>query len=406
MANLGGLARGALAGIRVVDLTQFLSGPFCTMLLADLGADVIKVEKPAGDDFRRESPLVNGQSMPFLMVNRNKRSLGVNLRKPEGVEAVRSLISTADVVVENLRPGALDGIGLGYEALHAEFPGLIYCSITGYGQSGPYASRRGFDLVAQGMSGIMSVTGHPDTPPAKAGVPITDLNAGLFAAFGILTAYIHRQRTGQGQLVDSSLMEAGIAYTVWESAVYFATGQVPGPLGSAHRLSAPYQALRTSDGYINVGGANQSNWERICRVLGREELLTDPRFLDGASRRRNYQVLAAELEQTLAARTSQQWLAAFNEAGVPAGPIYDLSQMYNDPHVAAREMAIGVEHPLAGGVRNIGFMPKLSGTPGTARRPPPLLGQHNAEVLREIGYTDDQIAALANSGVIHASVSY
>ena len=263
-----------LGGVVVLDCTQIMAGPFCTLLLADMGADVIKVEKPeGGDDNRRMGPpFIAGRSAAFLAINRNKRSLALDLRSEKGREVFLRLVEQADVVVENFRPGAMERLGLGYRQLGEIKPSLIYCSISGFGQTGPYRERGGFDLVTQGMSGLMSVTGTPGAPPVKVGVPITDLTAGMYGAYGILSAYIHRLRTGEGQMVDTSLLEAGIAYTFWESAVYFATGEIPGPLGSAHRLTAPYQAIRTKDGYINIGAATQSTWEGLCRAIGREEL--------------------------------------------------------------------------------------------------------------------------------------
>ena len=252
-----------LEGVVVLDCTQVMAGPFCTLLLADMGADVIKVERPdGGDDSRRMGPpFIEGRAAAFLAINRNKRSLALNLRSSEGKDVLKRLAKRADVMVENYRPGALERLGLGYRDISSINPSIVYCSISGFGQTGPYRERGGFDLVAQGMSGLMSVTGTPDGPPAKVGVPITDLTAGMYAAYGILSAYVHRLRTGEGQWVDTSLLEAGMAYTFWESSVYFATGQIPGPLGSAHRLSAPYQALRTRDGYLTLGAATQSTWE-------------------------------------------------------------------------------------------------------------------------------------------------
>ena len=319
-------AQMPLDGVVVLDCSQVMAGPFCTLLLADMGADVIKVEKPSGGDDSRGMgpPFIGGWSAAFLAVNRNKRSLVLDLRQPEGREVFKSMAVKADVLVENFRPGTMDRLGLGHEVVMGLNPGLVYCSISGYGQTGPYSRRGGFDLVAQGMSGIMSVTGTPGSPPIKVGVPITDLTAGMYAAYGILNAYIHRLRTGQGQLVDTSLMEAGIAYTFWESSVYFATGEVPGPLGSAHRLSAPYQALRTTDGYINVGAANQSTWEGLCKALGREDLPADPRFITIGDRKAREGELAAILEESFSQENTAHWMELLEGAGVPCGPIYDM----------------------------------------------------------------------------------
>jgi crotonobetainyl-CoA:carnitine CoA-transferase CaiB-like acyl-CoA transferase len=277
-------------------------------------------------------------------------------------------------------------------------PGL--CSISGFGRTGPYRERGGFDLVAQGMSGLMSVTGHPGQPPVKVGVPIADLNAGMYAAYGVLCAYIHRLRTGMGQLVDTSLFEAGIAYAIWESATYFATGQAPKPMGSAHRLSAPYQAFPTADGYLTVGGANQSTWEKLCGALGREDLARDPRFRENASRTVRAAELADELGRIFATRPTAEWLSQLDAAGVPAGPLHDIPAVYADPQARARGMMVEIDHPTAGRVRNIGIPVKLSGTPGAVRRSAPTLGQHTDEVLREAGFPEGEIAQLRRSGAV------
>jgi crotonobetainyl-CoA:carnitine CoA-transferase CaiB-like acyl-CoA transferase len=391
-----------LDGVKILDLTQIMAGPFCTMLLADMGADVVKVEKPGGgDDTRRMGPpFINGESAAFLGINRNKRSVVVDLKAEEGVELVKRMVKDSDVFVQNFRPGSLERMGLGYEQLKEINPALVYCTISGFGTTGPYARRAGFDLVTQGMSGLMSINGHPGGPPAKIGVPITDLNAGIFAAYGILTAYIHRLKTGEGQHVDTSLMESGIACTFWESAMYFATGNIPGPLGSAHRLTAPYQAFATSDGYINIGAANQSNWERLCRAIDRDELIDDSRFLQPSDRMDNLDDLTATLDATFASKCSQDWLNALAEAGVPAGPIYNMEDVYADPQVQARDMMVEMDHPTAGRVKNIGVAVKLSDTPGSVRSPSPLLGQHTDDVLSDMGCSEDEIARLRDAGAI------
>ena len=379
-----------------------MAGPYCTMMLADMGADVVKVEKPnGGDDTRRMGPpFINGESAAFLGINRNKRSIVIDLRSDQGRVLAQKMARQSDVLVQNFRPGSLDRMGLGYEQVRGINPSIVYCTISGYGTTGPYSQRGGFDLVAQGMSGLMSVTGHPDSPPTKVGVPICDLNAGMFAAIGILIAYINRLRTGEGQHVDTSLLEAGIAYTFWESAMYFATGEVPEPNGSAHRLTAPYQAFETSDGYINLGAANQANWERTCAAIGREELVSDPRFVEPKDRMNNVEALVATLETTFSQRTSDHWLSVLAAAGVPAGPIYDLADVYSDPQVLAREMVVDSEHPVAGPIRNIGIPIKLSETPGRFRRPAPGLGEHTDEVLTELGYDDSDIEALRTDGIV------
>jgi crotonobetainyl-CoA:carnitine CoA-transferase CaiB-like acyl-CoA transferase len=385
----------ALDGMRVLEITQVMSGPFCGLLLADLGADVIKVEKPDGDDSRRMAPpTINGESAAFMTINRNKRGLGLNLKSEEGREIFKRLAARADVLIENFRPGTMAVLGLGYEDLSALNPALIYCSISGFGQTGPYSERGGFDLVAQAMSGLMSITGHPDQPPVKVGVPIADLNAGLYACYAVLAAYIHRLKTGQGQRIDTSLLEAGLAYTFWESAIFFATGENPPPMGSAHRLLAPYQALRASDGYLTVGAGNQRNWEQLCRVIGREDLSSDSRFATNGDRTRHQRELAETLEAVFATRSVAEWLAALERAGVPAGPVYNIEQVYRDPQVQAREMVVSVEHPKAGPTKNIGMPVKLSATPGQIRRPAPTLGEHTDEILRELGISHQSIQTL------------
>ncbi len=392
----------SLQGLVVLDCTQIMAGPFCTLLLADMGADVIKVERPdGGDETRKTGPLLsNGWSAGFLAINRNKRGIALNLQTQGGTSVFKKLVEQADVVVENFRPGTMQRLGLGYEELKELKPSLIYCSISGFGQTGPYKDRGGFDLIAQGMSGLMSVTGIPDGPPVKVGVPITDLTAGMYGAYGILNAYIHRLRTGEGQLVDMSLMEAGIAYTFWESSVYFATGEVPGPLGSAHRLSAPYQALKTKDGYITMGAASQSLWERMCHVLGLEGLVSDPRYAARGDRKSNEVELAAVLEETLQQETTEHWLEQLEAAGVPAGPLNNLHQMYSDPQVQARNMMVEFEDPELGTIKNIGIPVKLSATPGKIRRRAPGLGEHTLEILLQAGYTREQIEEMAAADIV------
>ena len=393
-----------LAGMVVLDLTQIMAGPVCTMLLADMGADVIKIERPnGGDDTRRMGPpFASGWAAGFLALNRNKRSLALNLQDDRGCQVFRRLLETADVVVENFRPGVMERLGLGYAELVQERPSLVYCSISGFGGTGPYRNRGGFDLVAQGMSGLMSITGFPDSPPAKVGVPITDISAGTLAAYGILCAYIHALKTGQGQTVDTSLLEAGIAYTIWESALYFAEGEIPGPLGSAHRVSAPYQALRTADGYINIGAATQATWEQFCRALGLENLIEDPKFKIPGDRKARESELAELLESTLSRESTAYWLELLDKAGVVAGPSYNMEQVYHDPQVQAREMLIDLDDPELGVLHNIGIPVKLSATPGRIRRRAPALGEHSVEVLQAAGFSEADVAELVKAGVVLA----
>ena len=396
---------GPLSGMVTLDLTQILAGPMCTMVLADMGADVVKIEKPnGGDDNRRMGPpFIKDWSAGFLAVNRNKRSLALDLRNDAGRSVFRRLVEDADVVVENFRPGVMERLGLGYAELAAIKPSLVYCTISGFGSTGPARNRGGFDLVAQGVSGLMSITGHPDSPPAKVGVPVTDLTAGLFAANGIMAAYINALKTGQGQMVDTSLMEAGVAYTVWESSVYFAEGEIPGPLGSAHRVSAPYQALRTRDGYLNLGAATQPTWEQLCRAIGREDLMEDERFRAPWDRKAREEELAALLEETFSTEDTEHWLKLLDDAGVVAGPIYNMEQVYRDPQVLAREMLVDTEDPELGTIHNIGVPVKLSATPGSIRRRAPALGEHSGEILLEHGFTQGEVDELLNAGVILAN---
>ena len=386
----------------VLDLTQILAGPMCTMVLADMGADVIKIEKPqGGDDNRRMGPpFVKDWSAGFLAVNRNKRSLALDLRSEEGRGVFRRLVEDADAVVENFRPGVMERFGLGFDALTSLKPRLVYCTISGFGSTGPARNRGGFDLVAQGVSGLMSITGHPDMPPAKVGVPITDLTAGSYGANGVMAAYIHALKTGQGQMVDTSLMEAGVAYTVWESSVYFAEGEIPGPLGSAHRVSAPYQALRTRDGYLNLGAATQPTWEQLCRAIGREDLMDDDRFRNPWDRKARERELADLLEETFSTQDTEQWLELLDNAGVVAGPIYNMEQVYRDPQVLAREMLVDTEDPELGTIHNIGVPVKLSATPGRIRRRAPALGEHSREILLEHGFSQEEVDNLLEDGVV------
>ena len=390
----------ALEGVRVLDCSQILAGPFCSMLLADMGADVIKIEKPnGGDDTRRMGPpFIDTESAAFLAMNRNKRSIVLNFKEQSGVQAMKTLVKDADIVIENYRTGTMARLGLGYEDLKNINPGIIYCSISGFGRTGPYANRGGFDLVAQGMSGLMSITGVPNSPPVKVGVPIADMNAGMFATYGILTAYINKLRTKKGQYLEISLLEAAITYTVWESAGYFATGDIAEPLGSSHRNSAPYQALKTKDGHINVGAPNQSNWERFADAIQRSDLIARNDFKDNASRLVNRESLEAELELTLKTKNSSDWLEVLEKSGVPAGPILNISEVWNDPQVEARNMKVTLDHPTAGKITNIGLAAKLYGTPGRITNPAPLLGEHTREILMDAGYSKENIEDLVASG--------
>ena len=393
---------GPLKGIKVVELAQIMAGPTCGMLLADMGADVIKVEKlPGGDDTRSYSqPSINGESAAFMMLNRNKLGIAVNLKVEGGLEVVKRLLADADVVTENYRVGTLEKLGLGYDVLKELNPRLIYCAVSGYGRTGPYAGKGGFDLIAQGFSGLMSVTGHPGGEPVKSGSPIADINAGILAALGIVSALFCRAQSGKGQMVETSLMEAAIQQTYWQSAIYLATGVNPEPSGSGHILTAPYQAFPTKDGWINIGGANQANWERIATVIGLPKLIADPRFKTNADRMAHKQELAELIAARTKTRSSADWILNLEASGVPVGPINKIGEMLADPQVEAREMVVEVKHPKAGKVKALGLPIKFSDTPGAVRSAAPLLGQHTRVVLMSLGYSEKEIKALEKSGAV------
>ncbi len=394
---------GPLKGVKVVELAHIMAGPVCGLMLADMGADVIKVEKvPGGDDTRRSVPPdIDGESAAFMMMNRNKRGIAVNLKEEGGREVLRRLLREADVVIENYRRGTMEKLGLGYDALKKINPGLIYAEISGFGRTGPYADRGGFDLIAQGMSGLMSITGEgPGRPPVKVGAPVSDITAGILGAMGVLAAYTHKLKTGEGQRVDTSLFEAAITHTYWQSAIAFATGRPPGPMGSAHPLNAPYQALRTKDGWVNIGAANQANWLRLLEVLEAAELAEDERFKENAGRMAHLAELSEALEEHMITRSTDEWLAKFEQAGLPAGPVLNIAEMHRDPQTLAREMVTEARHARLGPVKTVGLPVKFSGTPGNVATGAPLYGQHTSEVLSEYGYNADEIEALAASGAI------
>ena len=396
--------QGPLAGVRVLELTQIMAGPACGIMLADLGADVIKVEKlPGGDDARGyREPRVNGVSAPFLMMNRNKRGIALDLKRPEGRAILLRLVRTADVLVENFRRDTMAKLGLSYEVLAAANEALVYCALTGFGRDGPEADKGGFALVAQGFAGLMAITGEPGQPPVKTGNPVSDINAGILAALGVVAAYAHRLKTGRGQLVDTSLFEAALQQTYWHAASFFATGQSPAPTGSAHLLTAPYQAFHASDGYINIGGANQANWERIADVLGHPEWRIDPRFATNSARMAHREELAALMNGVLGGRTRAEWIAALDAAGVPAGPVHSLGEALTHPQTRARGMVVDLVHPDAGPTRVIGCPLHFSRTPAAITRPAPRLGEHSREVLRESGYADAEIDGFVAAGVVAA----
>ena len=391
-----------LSGVNILDLSQIMAGPYCSLLLADMGANVIKVEKPnGGDDTRRMGPpFINGESAAFLGVNRNKRSIVIDFKNPDGVKLIKQLSKKCDVLIQNFRPGTLQKMGMGYEDIKAENPSIIYCTISGFGSTGPYKDRAGFDLVTQGMSGLMSITGHPDNPPAKVGVPIADLNTGMFALSAIEAAYINLLKNNKGQYIEVSLLESALAYTVWESTGYFFNNEISEPLGSAHRVSAPYQALKTKDGFLNVAAPNQSNWERLCDAIDRKDLKSNKKFIDNTERMKNIKDLEKELERTFMKKNRSEWIEILDEAGVPCGPINKINEVWDDPQIKYRKMRVKTSHPKTGEVDNIGVVSKFLENPSSVRSPAPTLGEHTEKVLEDFGYDKNKIKELFSKKAI------
>jgi len=384
----------------VLDTTQVMAGPYCAMLLADMGARVIKVEPPSGDSTRSMAGARGNDSPAFNAVNRGKQGIVLDLNHEKGRAVFTRLARMSDILVENYRPGVMAKLGIDYDTLRTENPRLIYASISGHGQSGPWASKGGFDLIAQGLSGVMSVTGAAGGAPVKAGIPLTDLGAGLFALVGILAALHHRSKTGEGQHVDTSLVDAGLALSVWEVTDYFASGQVPGPLGSAHRMTAPYQAFKCADGYITIGAANDRNFARLARILGHHDWITDARFAADHQRVAHRDELAAMIEAVTSKQPMAFWMAELEKAGVPCGPILDYEDALTTPQAIAREMTVDVDHPTLGKLRTLGTPIKMSATPLNPRRRGPMLGEHTDDVLSAAGYSGDEIEQLRYSGAI------
>ena len=392
---------GILKGLTVLDCSQILAGPFCSMILADMGARVIKIEKPnGGDDIRKWGPFKNGESVGFMNLNRNKESIVIDFKNDDGIETMKSLVKKSDVIIENYRTGTMEKLGLGYEDLKKINDKIIYCSISGFGRTGPYAQRAGFDLVAQGMSGLMSITGHPDNPPAKVGVPIADLNTGMYALSAIEAAYINLLKNNEGQYIEVSLLESALAYTVWESTGYFHNEEIAEPLGSAHRVSAPYQALKTKDGYLNVAAPNQRNWERLCEAIDRNDLQENKNFIDNTNRMKNLRDLETELEKTFMKKNRNQWIEILDNAGVPCGPINNINEVWEDPQIKYRNMRIKTEHPKIGEVDNIGVVAKFLEKPSSIRTPSPLLGEHTKNVLIDFGFSEEKIKNLFDNKAI------
>ena len=394
---------GPIAGVRVLELAQIMAGPACGLMLADLGAEVIKIEKTAGGDDTRKflPPDINGESAAFMMMNRNKKGLALNLKEQEGINIFKKMVEQSDVVIENFRKGTLEKLGIGYEDLKKINPKIILCEISGYGRTGPYADKGGFDLVAQGMSGLMSITGEStDKPPMKVGAPLTDITAGILGATGVLAALINRDKTGKGQRVDTSLYEAGIVHTYWQSAIAGATGKSPGPLGSAHPLTAPYQAFKTKDNWITIGASNQNNWMNLLNAIERVDLQEDDRFKDNNSRMKNLEALAPILQEELLKKTSNEWIKIFDEKGLPCGPINSITEMHNDPHTLDRKMVIEVDNKKAGKSKAIGMPIKFSDTNANTEIGAPNFGQHTDEILIQFGYSAEQIKDYKDKGIV------
>ncbi|HET8748518.1 MAG TPA: CoA transferase [Ramlibacter sp.] len=394
-----------LAGVRVLDISQVMAGPYACMLLGDLGADVIKIEPPGTGDQTRGSmgfKMKGADSLGFLNMNRNKRSVTLDLKTGAGKEALKTLARDADILVENYRPGALRRLGLGYEVLKEINPRLVYTSISGFGQTGPWADRPGFDLMAQAMSGVMSVTGYPDSPPVKAGVPVADIGCALFAIYATLAAYIGAKNTGQGQYIDAALFDTAMAFSVWDTCDWWGTGKPPQPLGTSNKMTAPYQAMACADGHFVMGANNQKLWVQLCQLMGREELLQDPRFTNIAQRLAHRAELQEELERTFRTQGKDYWVETLLANGIPAGPILSYPEAFGSDHAKERRMRMEIDHPVEGKVPNIGFAVKLTGTPQQVRRHPPLLGEHTEEVLAEAGLSSERIAQLRAEGAFGA----
>ena len=390
-----------LMGVKVLDVSQVMAGPYSCMLLADMGADVIKVEPPGNGDQTRGAmgfKMKGPDSMGFLNMNRNKRSIAINLKSEAGKAILFKLVKEADILVENYRPGVMKRLGVGYEVMSKINPALVYVSISGFGQSGPWAMRPGFDLMAQAMSGIMSVTGNGDGKPVKAGVPVADIGCALFATYAALSAYIGAKNTGQGQYIDASLFDSALAFSIWDTSEYWGTGNPPVALGTANRMTAPYQAVKAKDGYFVMGATNNKLWQLLCGILERPDLLQKVEYQTIAGRLGQREQLIQELENSFALKSADEWIDLLLEHGIPAGPILDYPQAFESEHGRHRQMRIEIDHPLEGKVPNIGFAVKMQGTPQEVRRHPPLLGEHTQEVLMQAGFTPDEIKALEEQG--------
>jgi len=393
-----------LEGIRVLDLTNVMAGPYCTMVLGDLGAEIIKLESLEGDSTRNFEPKVHDESYCFAVLNRNKKSIAVDMKAPAGKEIVMKLAARCDIAIENFRPGVVKKLGIAYDDLRQVNPAIIYASMSGFGQTGPYGRKGGFDIIAQGMSGIMMMTGHPGGRPAKVGIAMNDIACGVTTLYGILGALIGKLRHGQGQYLETSLLEAGLAWSIWEFGAYFGGGEQPTATGTRHRRSAPYQAFRSQDGYVTVGASGDKLWRAfVTQVVGQPQWLEDPRFERNPLRVKNADALQELIEAVFSTRPTAHWVEKLDAAGVPGGPVYTFDQTLADPQVQHRRMVYDIDHPKIGPMKTLGLPLKSSGELTSIRKPAPLHGQHTEEVLRDAGYSDAQVRGLIAQGVVRAA---
>jgi crotonobetainyl-CoA:carnitine CoA-transferase CaiB-like acyl-CoA transferase len=392
-----------LEGVNVLDLTNLMAGPYCSMVLGDMGAEVIKIENfPEGDASRRFDPKINDESYCFAVLNRNKKSLALDMKDPRGKEIFNKLAAKADIITENFRPGVIKKLGIDYDSVRQFNSGVVYASMSGFGQTGPYGKKGGFDIIAQGMSGIMMMTGYPGGRPAKVGIAMNDIASGVTALYGILGAYIGKLRTGKGQYLETSLLEAGLAWTPWEFGAYFGAGELPTATGTRHRRSAPYQAYKTRDAYVTVGASNDKLWNNFCTIVcAKPEWLTDPRFATAPSRLKNIDALEQEIEAVLTTQPTAHWVEKLDAAEVPGGPVFGYGEIMQDAHIKARNMVVDMDHPIIGRMKTIGLPIKSTGELTAIRKSAPWLGQHSAEVLRTIGYAGTDIDALFAGGVVY-----